>query len=233
MLKVKLLQHTQKPEQTVALAARLCYSAMEISKLRDKLTEEEVRALLAKLLDSGHVTPFEHASFTFGVEGVSRAMTHQLVRHRLASFSQQSQRYATFKQNSFILPPSVQEDEKARELMLAHYEAAQRTYQQLLDLGFNKEDARYVLPEASATKIIITMNSRELFHFFNLRCCERAQWEIRAMATEMLRLAKGAAPIIFENAGPQCVKGPCPEGKFSCGNSKKVRARFKSLASDA
>ena len=229
MLKVTLLRHTPDPDECVATAARLCYSAKDIESMRSGLDRAQIEKLINKLLTSGHATPFEHASFTFGIEGVSRTATHQLVRHRIASFSQQSQRYVTFENREFIMPPTAGLNEQARLKLLEHYESAFRVYSELIELGIPKEDARYALPEGSATKIVTTMNAREMFHFFRLRCCNRAQWEIRAAAIEMLRLARNAAPVIFSKAGPSCVGGKCPEGSFSCGKITEVREFFENL----
>jgi len=224
---VQLLQHTENPEKVIAQAARLCYSASDIAAVAEKLTPEKTEQFIANLVAMGHLSAFEHAAFTFGVEGVSRALTHQLVRHRLASYSQQSQRYVAMKNFPYILPGSL----AARPELQTKFEGLMaeigKAYQELLEAGIPAEDARYILPNACETKIVVTMNARELLHFFALRCCNRAQWEIHAMADEMLKLAKAAAPMVFKNAGPGCVNGPCPEGKMTCGQTVEVRARYK------
>jgi thymidylate synthase (FAD) len=226
-MNVQLLQHTENPERVVAQAARLCYSASDIQAIGEKLTPEKTEQFIANLIAMGHHSALEHAAFTFGIEGVSRALTHQLVRHRLASFSQQSQRYVAMRDFPYVTPPSL----AGRPGLQAKYEtfmqAAGAVYQELLDAKVPAEDARYVLPNACETKIIVTMNARELLHFFNLRCCNRAQWEIHAMADEMLKLAKAAAPVIFKTAGPGCVSGLCPEGKMTCGKTAEVREKYK------
>jgi len=228
---VTLLQHTPEPEQTVALAARLCYSPSTIGELREKLSHSDIKTFLDKIMSLGHQSVLEHASFTFGIEGISRATSHQLVRHRLASYSQQSQRYVVFKGDGFplVIPDSVAASERRKELFTNAMQACAEAYRALVDDGVPAEDARFVLPNAAETKILVTMNARELLHFFELRCCERAQWEIRAMASEMLKLAKPLAPNIFRDAGPGCLAGLCPEGAMTCGKIVEVRKRFQTM----
>jgi len=228
-VKVVLLKNTPEPEKTVAMAARLCYSGSSIRELEDKVAGISFEKFLGKILKMGHLSVLEHASFTFGIEGISRATSHQLVRHRLASYSQQSQRYVAASTPEFVVPPSIAKDEARKKNFEATVRKIYREYAKLLEQGIPAEDARYLLPNAAHTKIIVTMNARELIHFFNLRCCERAQWEIRDMATEMLKLAKSAAPFIFKDSGPSCVSGKCSEGEMTCGKPKEVRERFKSL----
>ena len=230
-MNVSLLQHTPEPERTVALAARLCYSSAAIGELHDKLSQADITEFLAKIMSLGHQSVLEHVSFTFGIEGISRACSHQLVRHRLASYSQQSQRYVTFKGDEFplIAPESIAASPRRLKIFDRAIKATAKAYRELVDDGVPAEDARFVLPNAAETKIIVTMNARELLHFFELRCCERAQWEIRAMAIEMLRIVKPAAPVIFSSAGPGCLLGPCPEGTMTCGKAKETRKRFNNL----
>jgi thymidylate synthase (FAD) len=154
---------------------------------------------------------------------VSRALTHQLVRHRIASYNQQSQRYVKFDNNfEYITPPSIERNKDAKKKFDNLISNMHNLYKELLDSGVEAEDARYILPNASETKIIVTMNGRELLNFFTVRCCNRAQWEIRSMAIKMLKLVKKVAPVIFEKAGPSCLRGPCPEGKFKCDNPPKA-----------
>ncbi len=227
---VQLLTHTPNPEQVVAAAARLCYSASSIGELLEKSPREREK-LLAKILSLGHLSVLEHASFTFGVEGISRACSHQLVRHRLASYSQQSQRYVSHQEPfPAVTPPSIAERPELERRFADLLAEIHRTYSDFLAAGIPAEDARFVLPNAAATKIVITMNGRELRHFFNLRCCRRAQWEIRAMAVEMLRLVRRAAPLLFATAGPGCLEGACPEGAMSCGAIGEVRREFSELS---
>jgi thymidylate synthase (FAD) len=227
---VTLIHHTPDPELAVALAARLCYSPVSIGDLRERLSGSDIRGFLEKILSLGHLSVLEHASFTFGIEGISRVTTHQLVRHRIASFSQQSQRYVSHKDRfDVVVPPSVAENRAMAERFADQVRAIHGLYGEMVEAGIPAEDARYILPNATETKIIVTMNARELFHFFRLRCCERAQWEIRAMAVEMLKLARAAAPVIFENAGPGCLEGACPEGAMSCGRMAAVREFYKTL----
>ncbi len=218
MIKVKLLEHTPHPERVVAMAARLCYSAAGAEELAEKMTDEQVEKLVDKIIQMGHASTMEHVSFTFGIEGVSRVLTHQLVRHRLASYSQQSQRYVAEHDFEYILPPSIAERPEASERFKALMENIQQAYNDLVEAGVPKEDARYVLANATETKIVVTMNARSLMHFFNLRCCNRAQWEIRELAYKMLAEAKAVAPLLFKNAGASCVAtGHCPEGAMTCG----------------
>ena len=219
--KVILLEHTPDPERIVAAAARLCYSTSSVSDLLERLSPERVADFVQQLIDMGHESPIEHISFTFAVEGVSRALSHQLVRHRIASYSQQSQRYVSMQQFSYVLPPDIAADAEASEVFIRQMEEAQTAYDRLVSLGMNKEDARYVLPNACETRLVMTMNARSLHHFFTLRMCSRAQWEIRRLATMMLALVQPVAPSIFAKAGPNCVReGICREGAMSCGRVK-------------
>jgi len=228
-VKVALLRHTPEPERTVAMAARLCYSASTISELEGKAATSGLEKFLGKILKLGHLSVLEHASFTFGIEGISRATSHQLVRHRLASYSQQSQRYVKATSPEFVTPPSIAADKDKLKRFDKKIKQIYDLYSELVAEGIPAEDARYLLPNAACTKIIVTMNARELLHFFDLRCCERAQWEIREMATEMLRCVKVAAPFIFRDSGPSCVRGKCGEGEMTCGKPKEIREKFKAL----
>ncbi|MEN6616835.1 MAG: FAD-dependent thymidylate synthase, partial [Syntrophorhabdus sp.] len=223
---------------TVAAAAKLCYSATGVEKIAQTVFEKDQEPFIGKLVDSGHLSPIEHASLTFAIEGISRACSHQLVRHRLASYSQQSQRYVGMEEGfGYIIPPSIAAHPAIKERFEFFMEGIQEFYNQLIDdlkmWGIEGEsayeDARFVLPNAAETRIIVTMNARELLHFFSQRCCRRAQWEIREMATHMLKLARKTAPAIFADAGPACLAGPCPEGAYSCGNANEVREAFKNL----
>jgi len=212
----------------VALASRLCYSPIGIAELEESWTEEKAGKLIDKIMALGHFSVLEHAVFTFGIEGISRATSHQLVRHRLASYSQQSQRYVKADQAfEHVLPPSIEEKPALRKRFEKHLQEVGRLYSDLAGAGIPPEDARFVLPNAAATKIIVTMNARELRHFFRLRCCQRAQWEIRGMAERMLGLVRKAAPRLFVKAGPGCVGGRCPEGKMACGRVKEVRKAYR------
>ncbi len=218
-MQVELLNHTPDPERAIATAARLCYAPVGAAELMETMPEERVRSVLTTIMSSGHFSTLEHASYTFAIDGVSRVLTHQLVRHRLASFNQQSQRYVKFKDGfPFVTPPTIAENAEADAAFRALMDAAADAYQQLLDAGIPAEDARFVLPNAAETKIVTTMNVRELLHFFELRCCHRAQWEIQELACRMLELVRPTAPFIFMDAGAPCVHGACPEGKMTCGN---------------
>lgn len=216
---VELLYHTPDPERAIATAARLCYAPVGAAELMETMPEDRVRSVLSTVIKSGHLSALEHASYTFAVDGVSRALTHQLVRHRIASFNQQSQRYVKFTDGVPVVKPgTVAANEEAGRIFDETVDAIEAAYARLLELGIPAEDARYLLPNAAESKIVITMNVRELLHFFSLRCCNRAQWEIREMAHRMLELARPTAPYIFMDAGAGCVRGACPEGKMTCGN---------------
>lgn len=226
---VQLLTHTPEPERLVAAAARICYSAASVE---DLLQQDSARreALLAKILSVGHLSTLEHASFTFGIEGISRACSHQLVRHRLASYSQQSQRYVSHRERfAAVTPPSIAACPELADRFEAAMQEMHRVYAELMEAGVPAEDARFVLPNAAETRLVMTMNARELLHFFALRCCRRAQWEIRALAVEMLRQVRRAAPGLFAQAGPGCLHGACPEGGMTCGLADEVRKEFADL----
>jgi thymidylate synthase (FAD) len=233
-LKVMLVSYSPEPEKTISAAARLCYSPADAEDILSTVEDNDQQDFLEKLTAVGHMSPVEHASFTFVVEGISRACSHQLVRHRLASYSQQSQRYVNEEGFDYLIPPLIKEDTEMRTLFERVMEDIQKSYsflaEKLVQKGYStesaREDARFVLPNATETKIMVTMNARELLHFFRQRLCNRAQWEIRAMAFAMLKLVKPIAPAIFRNAGPPCVKGKCPEGPRTCGKIEEVRVLF-------
>ncbi|MCR5845932.1 MAG: FAD-dependent thymidylate synthase [bacterium] len=218
-MNVTLLYHTENPERAVATAARICYASVGAEELMETMSDEQVRSVLSTIMRSGHYSTLEHASYTFAVDGVSRALTHQLVRHRLASFNQQSQRYVRFDEApNVILPDSIGADPELKQIFDNAIDSAYEAYAALCKAGVPAEDARYLLPNACESKIVITMNIRELLHFFEVRCCRRAQWEIRELANRMLELARETAPYIFLDAGAPCRRGTCPEGKMSCGH---------------
>ena len=226
-MRVVLVRSTLDGETLVALAAKLCYAGGDLDSLLAKIARNDQREFIRKVRQMGHESVLEHVSFTFLTEGVSRALLAQLTRHRIASFSVQSQRYVSYQKGfGYVVPPSVRalgpeaEAEYAAQMaqMQAWYEGWQAR------LGSN-EDARFVLPNACETRVLLTMNARELRHFFSLRMCERAQWEIRALATEMFAQCYANAPELFEDAGPDCLRGPCPEGEKTCGRRAEVRAR--------
>ena len=254
---VQLIAHTNDPEKTIAAAAKLCYSDAHIETLLDGLTPEKTEAFLQRLNDVGHASPIEHASFTFGIEGVSRTFLAQVTRHRIGSFSVQSQRYVRLEDFRYVIPPEI---EAIPEAKAAFVESMNEDAKRYLDLAQKledghtarlmaegmpekqarakaskqaNEDARFVLPNACETKMVVTMNARSLQNFFHLRCCARAQWEIRALAEEMFRLVYPVAPHIFAKAGPACVSGPCPEGKMCCGHTAEVRARYAALKGES
>ena len=250
---VTLIAHTNDPEKTVAAAAKLCYSDAHIETLLDGLTPEKTAAFLQKLSDFGHASPVEHASFTFGIEGVSRTFLAQVTRHRIASFSVQSQRYVRLEDFRYVIPPEIEKipEAKAQFVQAMNEDAAKylelvKTLEEshtaeLAAQGMSEkaarakaakqanEDARFVLPNACETKMVMTMNCRSLLNFFSLRCCNRAQWEIREVARQMLKLVLPLAPHIFAAAGPRCLTGPCPEGAMCCGKQTQVREEYAAL----
>jgi thymidylate synthase (FAD) len=217
-MQVDLLYHTPQPERAVATAARLCYAPLGAAELMETMSDAQAGKVLATIMRSGHFSALEHASYTFAVDGVSRALTHQLVRHRVASYNQQSQRYVTYSgEPEVVLPQTIADDPKTLAAFNTAIDVAWVTYAQLVEAGVPAEDARYVLPNACISKIVVTMNIRELLHFFELRCCHRAQWEIQKLAHHMLALVEPTAPYVFMDAGASCRRGPCAEGKMSCG----------------
>jgi len=222
-MNVKLLSYTKDADAICAAAGRSCYSekpAVELMGMKDP------EKTLSNIVGLGHHSVLEHAVFTFSVDGVSRALTHQLVRHRIASFSQQSQRYVSLKEPTYVIPETVKADPASLVLYEEMMKKIWDAYAVLAET-IPAEDARYLLPNGCTTNITITMNARELRHFFSLRCCERAQWEIREMADRMLVLCQEVSPVIFKDAGPPCVRGPCPEGKLSCGKPRRPNKAFK------
>ncbi len=277
-MKVELMSHTLAPEAVVASAAKLCYSKSGIDNVRTKLTQEEINRFLKHLNKIGHESPFEHASFTFAIEGISRACSHQIVRHRIASYSQQSQRYVKLDQFEYIMPPSIEKNPYTKYRFENHMERTQELYDDLRrkliidkfkeeypstyaeneDSWFKTgmlgqanyhhdiveylraaypvtirdlekqaiEDARYVFPNACETKMVVTMNARSLFNFFNERLCNRAQWEIRQVTEAMLLEVKQVAPVIFDKVAPNCVYGKCGEGNLSCGKAKEMKDKY-------
>ncbi|MGN0098186.1 MAG: FAD-dependent thymidylate synthase [Candidatus Methanomethylophilaceae archaeon] len=217
-MKVTLLACTQNADAICAAAGNSCYSGSPSADILGNIDSEKV---LSRIVGMGHHSVIEHAVFTFSVEGVSRALTHQLVRHRVASFSQQSQRYVSLDSASYVTPHTVESDPEASKVFDETMEVIWDAYRKLEGLGIPPEDARYLLPNGCTTNITITMNARELLHFFSLRCCNRAQWEIREMADRMLEICREQSPVIFRDAGPPCIRGPCPEGKKSCGKPRR------------
>lgn len=247
MAKVILLAHTcdvvnNKLQDIVAYAAKLCYSNSNIENLIEKQTDESIEKFINHLLDLGHESPLEHASFTFGIEGISRACSHQFVRHRIASYSQQSQRYVNLEKTyNYITPPEIEKDDEINKLYQETNDVIFKSYKKITDMLTNKyiengmdkkiaskkaiEDARFILPNACETKMIVTMNVRTLLNFFQERCCNRAQWEIRDVANQMLDICLDQAPLLFKKAGPSCAFGRCKEGEMSCGEKIKPRAK--------
>lgn len=254
-MKVSLINAPENPEKLIACAAKLCYSASSIDDLYSGITQEKAEDFVNMLSKIGHESPIEHANFTFGVEGVSRSLLAQITRHRMASFSVQSQRYVMETDFSFVTPPEINEISQAKEVFLEAMKQDIDNYNKLADILKEKhkkslvqngldekiaerqaekqaiEDARYVLPNACTTKMVLTMNARSLHNFLRLRCCNRAQWEIRDLAWEMLKILLSIAPTLFANAGPPCASGVCGEGKMSCKKQKEIKEKMDKLKS--
>ncbi len=253
MAKVYLLAHTPNPEHTVAAAAKLCYSSSDISTLTDNLTDEKAASFVEMLGEIGHESPIEHASFTFGIEGVSRSLLAQITRHRIASFSVKSQRYVREGAFEYVTPPEIAAEPEALRLYEEIMAEDQKRYDRIAEILKEKhiktfmengkdqktaerlaekkaiEDARFVLPNSCETQMVMTMNARSLMNFFRIRCCKRAQWEIQDIANQMLELVSKVSPNLFKNAGPSCLGGKCSEGKMSCGKPEEVREFYRRL----
>jgi thymidylate synthase (FAD) len=248
-----LISHTKDPEYLVASAAKLCYSSNGISDLLEGLDAEKVKNFLNMLVELGHESPIEHVNFTFGIEGISRSLLAQITRHRIASFSVQSQRYVNEEQFRYVIPPEIENIEQAKDEFIKAMEEDKIHYDHIALLLKKKhkerfqamgkseieaeklaeksaiEDARFVLPNACATKMICTFNARSLMNFFRHRLCNRAQWEIRELALQMLRLVLEVAPNLFKQVGPSCLKGECKEKRMSCGRQRQVKDFFCEL----
>lgn len=254
MAKVTLLAYTPEPEKLVAAAAKLCYSSSSPQTLMDGLTPEKTESFLEMLQTIGHESPIEHVSFTFGIEGVSRSLLAQITRHRIASYSVQSQRYVREKDFQYVTPPEIAAIPEALELYEQTMTQIGESYDRLAAMLKQKhtetlmaggmeekaaarkaekmaiEDARFVLPNACDTQMVVTMNARSLYNFFRHRCCNRAQWEIRRLAEEMLKLVYQVAPNLFAASGPSCVcTGSCPEGNMSCGKCREMQEKYRQL----
>lgn len=225
-MKVSLINYTPHPEETVAAAARICYSPLGAEQIMADFLPGEAENFLGKLVELGHLSPVEHVAFTFAIEGVSRVLSHQLVRHRIGvSYSQRSQRYVREDQFDYIIPPSIAKNAAAKKSFMEKMVQIQQTYDELVAM-VPAEDARYILPNATETKLVVTYNARSLYHFFQLRCCRRAQWEIQDLAEAMLAEVKKVAPVLFAKAGPTCIsQGICFEGRMSCGRTKNILSR--------
>lgn len=232
-MKVVILSHTPNPEKLISIAAKNCYSPYSITQTQENLENGEIEKFVTMLVNIGHESPLEHISFTFGIEGVSRSLLAQLTRHRIASYSVQSQRYVKNKEIDYVIPPSLSDIPSYKCIMNTihdlYLELSDRLTKCYIDKGIDPkqaekmaiEDARYVLPNAYTTNIVCTFNARSLLNFFTHRCCNRAQWEIRQLADKMLEIVKKIAPNVFKNAGAHCVRGKCTEGKMTCGNPRK------------
>ncbi len=215
-MNVKLIGFTPNPEKIPAMAAILTHSKSKPEDL-ENAPEKQLNAVLEEVLRLGHTSVIEHTSFTFAISDVSRSLTHQLVRHRIASYAQQSQRYVDFKEPNYVTPPTIVKNNEMKKAYEETMTIIWKQYNKLLETGIPVEDSRFILPNAFCTNIMVTMNARSLLNFFELRCCQHAQWEIRELANKMLKEVKKVAPIIFKNAGPTCkTKNICHENKRDC-----------------
>lgn len=233
--KAELIRYTSSPEATIAAAARLCYSQESAFDIIHTSENKDNAKYIGMLLNLNHLSPFEHASFTFSITGVSRALLAQITRHRIASFSVRSQRYVSESEFNYIIPPAIEklgtQAVKKYESQMAQMLEWYKEWQNALGGAgeSSNEDARFVLPNACETQMILSMNARELMHFFTLRCCNRAQWEIRSVAWQMLEQVLTVAPNVFSKCGPDCLSKACPEGKKTCGKISEVKGRKQTL----
>ena len=216
-MNIDLMDSTPNPIDLISMAMGTCYAKDNASELRVK-----------RAYEANHMSVFEHAKFTVRISGVSRALTHQLVRHRMASYCQESQRYVKLDTEGdawYVIPDTIRLTGQL-EQYVGTMRACGEAYRKMLEDGVPAEDARYVLPNGCETQFVVTMNARSLKNFFRQRCCNRAQWEIRELARRMLLEVRKVSPALFREADPACLVGPCPEGKMSCGRAAEMRALY-------
>ena len=238
-MKVKLMNYTPRPLETITWAALISYWDKWESEAFERITKDDVEKHLPRVLSYGHESILEHATFTFAIEGCSRICSHQLVRHRLASYTQQSMRYIKINpedvEETFVIPKSVRENPELYEKWKKLMEETIKLYEESYAKGIHQEDARFILPQAVRTKIVVTMNLRELKHFLGFRACARAQWEINHIAWKMLEeiaKIKELRPIIeWAKLGPRCIAlGYCPEKELMPpGCLKMTKDKWKKL----
>lgn len=216
-MEVKLIRYTPDPELTIAAAARVSMSGLTIGETFEETSRQAASRLLKQLIAAGHLSPLEHASFTFSIEGISRVTSHQLVRHRIASYTQQSQRFVMLREPQYIVPRSFSASPELRSRYIELVDAAFRLYSDMVALGIPAEDARYILPEATVTRLVMTMNARELVHVCSLRLCHRSQWEIMELFQRVKEEVSKVAPTLGEQLVAKCYRlGYCDEPE-SCG----------------
>ncbi|RLG13861.1 MAG: FAD-dependent thymidylate synthase [Candidatus Nanohalarchaeota archaeon] len=233
-MKVDLISYTIDCDKMPGIAAFTSCSKRSPAELRKTKTKEQTDDFIRRVVAYGHHSVIEHSYFSFSIEGISRACSHELVRHRIASFTQQSQRYVKFNELNTVVPPKIEKNKEAKKIFDESIEKSADAYQKLLDLGIAPEDARYCFPNAAKTNFVVTMNARSLMNFFALRCCKRAQWEIHELAYRMLKLVKEKAPVVFENAGASCMqRGYCTEGELGCGLAPTLEEIKKGTAKES
>ena len=226
-MQVALVNYTPNPELTIVAAARSSASQSTVEELWRSLDPQQIDNLLKQLLDSGHLSPFEHSSFTFNIQGISRATSHQLVRHRLASYTQQSQRYVALKERRYVTPPTIFKQADLLAKYQRAVETAHELYCEMLEANIPAEDARYVLPQAVETQLVMTMNARELLHACSLRLCLRAQWEIVELFERLKAEVERVAPRLGAELKPKCYRlGYCDE-RESCGIFPTLKSEAK------
>jgi thymidylate synthase (FAD) len=223
---VKLLAYTPNPERLVAVAAKRSYDKRSTTRIWEEMTDAEITRLLHRVIRHGHTSVLEHINFTFAIEGISRALSHQLVRHRMASYTQQSQQRSNDRDAAFIVPPEIERNSELTNEFQEKVKALVEFYTRAIEAGISKGQARYILPNAYATKIIMTMNARSLFNLISQRACGVEEWEFRTLACKIHQILLEVAPNIFNHAGPRCVTDlVCLEGEKGekCGLYKSIR----------
>jgi thymidylate synthase (FAD) len=227
--KVQLVTFTPNPDTVASIAARMCYSSGGIDSL---LEHDNITAVLPKVLASGHLSVLRHVMFTFAVEGISRACSHQLVRHSVGvGISQQSQRYVKSDSPTYIVPPTIENfgSKGLSRFFDTSIRHSWEQYKEVMAAGIPAEDARFLLPNAAETKMLISFTGEALLHLFEKRDCIRSQWEIKSIVNLMMPLVKSVAPIMFDKAGALCkTAGYCPEGGMSCGRAPTMEILVES-----
>lgn len=222
VIQVKLISYPEEAELIAKMAGLICYSGEKVFEEIKEKASIKPDEYLAAIVKSGHLSIIEHNVFVFYVSGLSRVTSHQLVRKRIASFSQQSQRYVNAENFDYITPEKIKNSDFHKDYTRIVKETHE-LYQKMVDNGINKEDARYILPNATSTQMIVSMNAHALIDLLVRRLCIRSQWEIQELAERMLEEVTKVAPTIFRNLGAFCdFYGYCPENSHSCGKSPTI-----------